>query len=627
MPHGKRNVYVPHEVFDILENRFWLRDTVGIASRRLGTQRIFTSGAAVPLALALMLSSMFLVIQDSVAGSSSGWRISVLVESSSDWAMYPRIAVAASGDAMAVWTQRSPPDQFNPPGNGDVWASRYAPGVGWLPAEAFGFVPGDAPDPRVAIDSRGNAVAVWTEVEGGGARATIWSNRYVVGQGWEGVRLLADANASAPDVAIDDQGVAFVAWAVWYGGIEYQAFASRFVPGYGWEPATPLAPRGSAGPPRLAVDPSGTAIVVWDNKSDVIYANHYSPGAGWSPAVPINAPIPYGAWAPVAAASGNGSFMAAWKQQEGSPIRVWANRYDPAAGWGVAERVGTGDSMVSGRVQIAANGVGNAVAVWEQDTGTRSAVFANRFVPVPGWELETQIDRNVGPSWFPRAAVDPRGNAIVVWQQNANVTSSKFDVGAGWSDPELVETRLGSADWPDVGVDGDGNSIAVWGQFGGQSSYEIWANQYLVPDTTPPLLQVTSPADGSTTDQPTIGVSGVTERDAELIVNGVVAFVASDGSFSLDIALRPGTNLIRVTATDPAGNGATATIGVTYTDTLSDFRRDLQEARSALDALRLQVLVGLAALAVGVSIWEVALLVRRKREAEHDSESSKVQRN
>ena len=427
------------------------------------------------------------------------------------------------------------------------------------------------------------------------------------------MHLLADANASAPDVAIDDGGVAFVVWGVWYGGTEYQAFASRFVPGSGWEPATPLGPRGSAGPPHVAVDPSGTAIVVWDNKSNVIYANHYSPGGGWSPAIPINAPIPYGAWAPAVAASGNGSFVAAWKQQEGSPIRVWANRYDPATGWGVAERVGTGDSTGFGQVQIVANGVGNAFAVWQQDTGMRSAVFANRFVPASGWELETQIDRDVGPSWFPRAAVDPHGNAIVIWEQNANITSSRFDFGAGWRDPELVETRLAGAGYPDVGVDGRGNSLAVWEQDGGTTSIEIWANQYLVPATTPPLLQVTSPADGSTTDQPTIGVSGITERDADLIVNGIVAFVASDGSFSLDIALRPGTNLIRVTAADPAGNAATAIITVTYTDTLSDFRRELQETRSALDALRLQVMVGLVALTVGVCIWEVALLVRRKR--------------
>ena len=148
--------------------RFWLRANVGIASERFVTPRIFASRAAVGLAIAMTLSSTFLFVQASVAGtSSSGWKVPVLVESSTDWAMYPRISMAASGDAMAVWTQRSPPpDPFNRPGDGDVWASRYEPGLGWFPAESFGFVPGNAPDPRVAIDARGNAVAVWTEVEG-----------------------------------------------------------------------------------------------------------------------------------------------------------------------------------------------------------------------------------------------------------------------------------------------------------------------------------------------------------------------------------------------------------------------------------------------------------------------------
>src|SRR5438132_1206682 len=86
------------------------------------------------------------------------------------------------------------------------------------------------------------------------------------------------------------------------------------------------------------------------------------------------------------------------------------------------------------------------------------------------------------------------------------------------------------------------------------------------PDTTAPVVTVTSPADGASVDQASVVVSGtVDDATSTVRVNGVDVHPAADGSWSVTIALVAGSNTISVTATDAAGNQGTAvTRSVTY---------------------------------------------------------------
>ena len=61
---------------------------------------------------------------------------------------------------------------------------------------------------------------------------------------------------------------------------------------------------------------------------------------------------------------------------------IWANRFTPAAGWGVAELIETG-AYTAAFPQVAVDPDGNAVAVWEQSDGIRSNIWANRFESTP----------------------------------------------------------------------------------------------------------------------------------------------------------------------------------------------------------------------------------------------------
>lgn len=95
-------------------------------------------------------------------------------------------------------------------------------------------------------------------------------------------------------------------------------------------------------------------------------------------------------------------------------------------------------------------------------------------------------------------------------------------------------------------------------------------------DTTPPVLNVTSPVDGSYTNQSKFKVEGKTSDansspvTVDIKVNGTsqgAVTISSDGSFSKEVSLGEGTNTIVITSTDKAGKVSTITRTVTLKTT------------------------------------------------------------
>ena len=62
----------------------------------------------------------------------------------------------------------------------------------------------------------------------------------------------------------------------------------------------------------------------------------------------------------------------------------------------------------------------------------------------------------------------------------------------------------------------------------------------------PPKLAVTAPADGFTTDEASVRITGMAEKDAKVTVNGEPILTKSDGSFDTEVMLERGLNLITV---------------------------------------------------------------------------------
>lgn len=90
--------------------------------------------------------------------------------------------------------------------------------------------------------------------------------------------------------------------------------------------------------------------------------------------------------------------------------------------------------------------------------------------------------------------------------------------------------------------------------------------QMVILDKTPPELELTSPQPAQEIKQESnkFTVTGKTEREAIVTVNGHRAIVNLEGEFSYELTLQEGENTIKVEALDPAGNKTSVERTVTF---------------------------------------------------------------
>lgn len=69
----------------------------------------------------------------------------------------------------------------------------------------------------------------------------------------------------------------------------------------------------------------------------------------------------------------------------------------------------------------------------------------------------------------------------------------------------------------------------------------------------PPTLKISSPSEGFSTTNPQVIVSGHTEAEALVEINGQPAFHEADGSFATPVDLQPGANTIFIRAAKKHG--------------------------------------------------------------------------
>ena len=153
-------------------------------------------------------------------------------------------------------------------------------------------------------------------------------------------------------------------------------------------------------------------------------------------------------------------------------------------------------------------------------------------------------------------------------------TVSPAPNAAGWNNSPVTVTFtcipggavIGSCPSPQI-VASEGINQVVRGTVTDVSGQTATATVTLDIDETPPVLMVSSPADGDTISTPGVLASG-TLSDAlsgisTLTCNGAPVTLAGT-DFSCNISLTPGLNLVAVRATDVAGNVGLTKMHVTY---------------------------------------------------------------
>jgi hypothetical protein len=156
--------------------------------------------------------------------------------------------------------------------------------------------------------------------------------------------------------------------------------------------------------------------------------------------------------------------------------------------WSTPQRIETNNGGLSHAPQIAVDPNGNALVVWSQsDNGMygRYNIWSNQYTPVGGWRTAEVIDlndTNTGNAGSPAIAIDANGNALSVWRQRYRgafqVWANQYTPSGGWGTALLIGPVAGEAGGPQVAVNSNGHGVAAWQQHDGNGRGSIWANRY-----------------------------------------------------------------------------------------------------------------------------------------------------
>jgi len=167
----------------------------------------------------------------------------------------PRVAVGASGHAVATWAS-----------DGAVYAARFTTAGGWLPAEILQASASEGA--RAVVDSAGRITVAWIIMAGTGTAATrtVATARFDAGA-WTSETIPAQGTFaySTPGMAVDDEGNVFIAWGSSRPGPGLPLGVVRRHASTGqWSLPTIVSAYGqSAFNADVAVAGNGDAAVVW----------------------------------------------------------------------------------------------------------------------------------------------------------------------------------------------------------------------------------------------------------------------------------------------------------------------------------------------------------------------------
>jgi hypothetical protein len=332
---------------------------------------------------------------------------------------FPRIAVDTSGNAYAVWAD-------NRNGNMDIYFSYKPSGGTWganvrVDNDSTG---NDAKEPDIAVDVGGNACAVWVDHRDGALSPHIYFARRPAGGIWQ------------DHMKVDDN-------------------------------TTPVIVRN----PAIAVSATGVPYVIWvdtRNTDPKIYFAYYNSGM-WNGNYAISTGGVF-ASSPDIAADASGNLYAVWSDRRNGNNDIYASyRPDPSV-WGANVRIDndtTGSNAVSPRVAVDSSG--NAYAIWQDYRNGNPNIYFS-YTSGGLWQTTNQRvdDSTATMVGLPDIGVDSTGNAYAVWSDRRNgnwdIYSSFRSAGGSWGANAKVDDAPGTTDVkePAIGVNPSGKAQAIW---------------------------------------------------------------------------------------------------------------------------------------------------------------------
>jgi len=332
------------------------------------------------------------VVARAYNSTASTWSAPSVVSNETRTMSQPSVDIDATGNAAVVWTQLDTRFRYN------VVANRYTGSGNWGSSTVVGSttVSGSTDlNAKVAMTGSGEAVAVWRR--SGNSERGFWSSRASAGGNWDtGARIVdipgfgssnlpgAYEISTAPEIAADGNGNAMLAWSqVTVNPIQSHMRSLRYSAG-AWSTVQQAmnVPVGQNALPfvRLKINPQGQAVAAWVTDGVTkIWANRSRSDGTWETAQVVNATATGTIGTqPNVGIDDQGAMSVVWTQSG-----IMGNRFEPATGWGVAQRLENYDptTSISADPVIAMNARGYASLVWTQvlDLVSIGSQIAGRF--------------------------------------------------------------------------------------------------------------------------------------------------------------------------------------------------------------------------------------------------------
>jgi hypothetical protein len=371
---------------------------------------------------ALLASTAVVLLLPAAASATPAWLPPVTVAAEPGAA---DIAVDSAGNAVAVWTAEDQTAKV------EFVRSAFRPAGGsWGPAETISaatpiqFKCAGCLQPRVAMDGSGRAVAIWSSYDQTMNKRRIILKTRPAGGSWSSISSIISNlayNASRPRLAVNAAGDMAAVWLANSGTTPIVQAWNRPADGHFVPLTTPLSASNSeAFAPDVVLDASGTAYAAWGATGSGLPSESFVVGA--------------------ARVAGDDSV------------------------WGMPQAI----SAVGGfELGLAVGPSGDGYVVWSRTTATAELVEgAARPAGAASWGAAEPIGTRPTAGAFtqsPQVVLSPSGDATVVWVQGAPTriaTARKAAGAAVWGTPSFLS--LPQASQPDVAVTGAGDIVAVW---------------------------------------------------------------------------------------------------------------------------------------------------------------------
>jgi hypothetical protein len=356
----------------------------------------------------------------------------------------------------------------------------------WLPPVDISEPSNRVAHPHVALDSEGNATAVWER--GNGTTTVVESAYRPAGEPWGEPVVLSPPAASSPQVKVDRNGFLTAIWER-REGMKVVLESVGKAPGGSWEAAEEITtvPLAADPEPWLAIDLEGNTTAVW-MQSETVMSSFRVFAQSWGEPIPLSASKSYAAQA---AMDGRGDATAVWMRDNG-PNLVVESAYRPEQGeWGEPELVSQ-PGEEGGNPHVAVDGKGDSLVAWRSADEEGESVRA-AYRPAGGaWSEPVDISVEGEEVEQVRVALDPAGNAIVTWsgsdeESGYRVVRAAFKpVGGEWEAPVALSEPIANSFPSDVVFNQNGDAALIWQRWDGvtnlvQTAYRPAGEEWEAP--------------------------------------------------------------------------------------------------------------------------------------------------